>query len=234
MGCSASRSTAAVVVPMPNKSKENIDPKQSLKEKEADSLRGSQSSIRSSSTSSRSDREASAKSTRTTDSGVGELEEQDDNIITEHSSEEEIIKAKANERPTTPDLSINGSPIKRRKSPKERQAATDDNNNNNLPPLGIVERPQSRGGLAFDLMIYPETGNVKRRPQRLMELEKKKRRSKRRTKEEIEYKIKEANKRKQEHDNQVIEKATLSRKERQLREAKALDEFAKRLEEQES
>jgi len=102
MGCSASKSTAAVVVSMPNKSKENVDPKQSLKEKEADSLRGSQSSIRSCSTASRSDREASAKSTRTTDSGVGELEEQDDNIITEHSSEEEIIKAKANERPTTP------------------------------------------------------------------------------------------------------------------------------------
>ncbi|KAK3737527.1 hypothetical protein QZH41_010644, partial [Actinostola sp. cb2023] len=235
MGCTASKSTNVVVVPMPGKPKENVDPKQPLKQKDADSLRGSQSSIGSCSTASRSDRENSAKSTRTADSGVGELEE---HIITERSSEDEITKAKANERPSTPDLSIDGSPLKRRKSSKQRQMALNDINNNNpssLQPLGIIERPQSRGGaMAFNVMLYPETGNVKRKPMKLMALEKKKRRAKRRTKEEIEDKIKQALERKKEHDHHVIEKATLSRKERQLREAKALDEFAQRLEQQES
>ena len=54
---------------------------------------------------------------------------------------------------------------------------------------GVTERPQSRGGMRFDVMLCPETGNVKRRPQHLKKLEKRKKRT-RRTKEEIEEKLK--------------------------------------------
>ena len=67
---------------------------------------------------------------------------------------------------------------------------------NALSPLGgVTERPQSRGGMAFDVMLCPETGNVKRRPQHLKKLEKRKRKSTRRTKEEIEEKLKNAEER---------------------------------------
>lgn len=100
MGCSASKATEVVVAPMP--SRPHVQQKQLSNEKDADSLRGSQASINSNST--RSDRESSARSTRTTDttdSGVCELEE-NRKIITENSTEEEIKKSKANERPQTP------------------------------------------------------------------------------------------------------------------------------------
>lgn len=46
--------------------------------------------------------------------------------------------------------------------------------------------------MAFDVMLCPETGNVKRRPQHLRKLEKRKKKSTRRTKEEIEEKLKNA------------------------------------------
>lgn len=100
MGCTASRATEVVVAPLPPKPK-TLNTKQN--EKDADSLRGSQASLQSNSN--RSDRESSARSTRTTDttdSGVGELE--DDRIVTENSSQDEIVKSKAKERPHTPGM----------------------------------------------------------------------------------------------------------------------------------
>lgn len=66
-----------------------------------------------------------------------------------------------------------------------------ESSSNSLPPLGIIERPKSRA-VAFDVVLYPDTGNVKNRPAKLQSLEKRKKRSKRRTKQEIEQKIKEA------------------------------------------
>ena len=67
---------------------------------------------------------------------------------------------------------------------------------NALSPLGgVTERPQSRGGMAFDIMLVPETGNVKRRPQHLRSLERRKKKGARRTKEEIEEKLKHAEER---------------------------------------
>lgn len=48
--------------------------------------------------------------------------------------------------------------------------------------------------MAFDVMLCPETGNVKRRPQHLKKLERRKK-SSRRTKEEIEEKLKNADER---------------------------------------
>lgn len=49
--------------------------------------------------------------------------------------------------------------------------------------------------MAFDVMLCPETGNVKRRPQHLKKLERRKKTSSRLTKEEIEEKLKHADKR---------------------------------------
>lgn len=120
MGCSASKASE-VIVPMPEKTKDNLEspkkqetgkdnlitaPRKSsgrntkrkvIQVKESnDSLRGSQSSLNSQSEDSRSERENSAKSTRTTDSGMGELE--DEEIITENSNPGNYV----NERPPTP------------------------------------------------------------------------------------------------------------------------------------
>ena len=43
--------------------------------------------------------------------------------------------------------------------------------------------------MAFDVMLCPETGNVKKRPPHLRKLEKKRKKGTRRTKEEIEEKL---------------------------------------------
>ena len=97
------------------------------------------------------------------------------------------------------ELCIEGSKVPRRKSLKEKRVSFSEkqeevrNRINALAPLGgVTERPQSRGGMAFDVMLCPETGNVKRRPQHLRKLEKRKKKSTRITKEEIEEKQRKA------------------------------------------
>lgn len=122
MGCSASK-TSKVVVPMPTEVKENlksssgdkpqevkIETEQTttaktiqVKQSNGDSLHGSRSSLNSNSDSGRSDRESSAKSTRTMDSGLGELED-DQNIVTERSTLDKQKVALLEQRPPTPGL----------------------------------------------------------------------------------------------------------------------------------
>ena len=123
MGCSASKANT-VVVPsqmLDTKDTNNNQPQESqvsqnpvvrqnsgckkIKVKEftaEDSLRGSLTSLSSSSDASyKSDRENSANSTRTTDSGLGELDDPD--IITEDNVDSEKLKnLKIDERPKTP------------------------------------------------------------------------------------------------------------------------------------
>lgn len=72
-----------------------------VKQSNVDSLNGSQSSLNSNSDSERSNRESSAKSTRTMDSGLGELED-DENIVTEKSTLDKQKKALIDDRPPTP------------------------------------------------------------------------------------------------------------------------------------
>ena len=122
MGCSASKASK-VVVPMPTDVKENLksSPEEKtqehkitaqetmndkiiqVKQSQGDSLHGSQSSITSNSDSARSDRESSAKSTRTMDSGLGEFED-DENIVSERSSLDKQKIALLDQRPPTPGL----------------------------------------------------------------------------------------------------------------------------------
>ena len=119
MGCSASKATNVVVSqPMlekkdmnnnqkvPMESREPVQRQNSgckiikVKENE-DSLQGSLSSL-SSKSDTKSERESSAKSTRTTDSGLGDLDDHPD-IVTEHTVDSEKLKGLTiNERPTTP------------------------------------------------------------------------------------------------------------------------------------
>jgi len=261
MGCSASKATAVVTAsPLPAKQDENNNERLSktkspverqtsgskiikIKESE-DSLRGSLNSLTSASDSSnKSDRESSAKSTRTTDSGLGELED-DPNIITENTTDSDKLKeVKIDERPSTPDLSIEGTKVPRRKTLKEKRVSFGDreeyeqvkNRINSLAPLGgIIERPESRGGMAFDIVLCPETGNRKRRPHHLKSLEKRKKKSKKLTKEQLEEKMRHAEEKRREHNQHIKEKAQqmISARDRQVK--TALDEFARRQMEQET
>lgn len=251
MGCSASK-TSKVVVPMPTELKENLksSPEEDrqentatterktsttiqVKQSNVDSLNGSQSSLNSNSDSERSNRESSAKSTRTMDSGLGELED-DENIVTEKSTLDKQKKALIDDRPPTPELCIEGTQVTRRKSLKEKRVSFSEkqeevrNRINALSPLGgVTERPQSRGGMAFDIMLVPETGNVKRRPQHLRSLERRKKKGARRTKEEIEEKLKHAEERRRENKQHMKEKAqAMISRERQVKQA--LDDFEQR------
>ena len=125
MGCSASK-VSQVDVPMPTEREVNENLRSSqednktreliieaertttgkpiqVKQRSGDSLHGSQCSLNSNSDSGRSDRESSAKSTRTTDSGLGELED-DPNIISERSGLEKQNIVLMEDRPPTPGL----------------------------------------------------------------------------------------------------------------------------------
>lgn len=203
-----------------------------VKQSQGDSLHGSQSSLTSNSDSARSDRESSAKSTRTMDSGLGEIED-DENIVSERSSPDKQKIALLDQRPPTPELFIEGSQVPRRKSLKEKRVSFSEkqeevrNRINSLAPVGgVTERPQSRGGMAFDVMLCPETGNVKRRPQHLKKLERRKKKSSRLTKEEIEEKLKHADKRRKEKEQLTKEKAQAMMTRERVKQA--LDDFAQR------
>jgi hypothetical protein len=66
-----------------------------------------------------------------------------------------------------------------------------------LPPLGnngLIERPKTRGGMAFDITFCPETGNM--RKAQLPKLERRKKKKKL-TKEELEEKMRKATERRQ-------------------------------------
>ena len=110
------------------------------------------------------------------------------------------------------ELVIEGNKVNSRGSAKQHKKKSIDSNNvsvSNLPPLEnkitLTNRPQSRlGNLAFDVVLCPETANVKRRPDKLAQLEmksmerrkkKKKRSTKPLTLEEWEAKQKQAEER---------------------------------------
>ncbi|XP_057313893.1 uncharacterized protein LOC130655187 [Hydractinia symbiolongicarpus] len=73
--------------------------------------------------------------------------------------------------------------------------------------INIISRPVTRfGNLAFDLVLdTPETGNLKKRPAKLAQLENKKKRKSKKTKEEIEKKMREVEERRkiQEAEKQI-------------------------------
>ena len=118
------------------------------------------------------------------------------------------------------DLCVQGSQLPRRKPLKEKRVSFGDrkefeevkNRINSLAPLGgITERPESRGGLAFDIIICPETGNRKKRPSHLKKLEKRKKKSKKLTKEQLEEKLKNAyEKRKVKTNDKIIKRNSLT------------------------
>jgi len=234
MGCAATKSSN-IVEPSPSKKpnsplqdENNNEVKQRAvkspkKAKDQDSLRGSKASLRSTSTASRSDRESSAQSTRTADSGFGGGD--NERFISENSTVDEKSRANVDERPVTPELCIEGSQVPRRQSGKDRKKLS---SLDALPPItgqSLVQRPQSRAGnLAFDITL--DTVNIKKRPGALPKLEKRKSK-KIMTKEELEEKMKRAEERRKNHEQKLVAKSQ-SLREHQLRSAL---EFARTQEE---
>ena len=100
------------------------------------------------------------------------------------------------------DLVLEGVACPRKQSGKERrrlelQKKDSESSVPKLPPLpnnSLPQRPQTRGGVAFDITFCPETGNMKK-PQ-LPKLERRKKKKKL-TKEELEEKMRKAEQRRQ-------------------------------------
>ena len=155
-------------------------------------------------------REISASSTRTADSGISELP--DENIITEHSNPNKLIEVGGSGRPKTPDLVLEGIACPRKQSGKEKrrlelQKKNSESSVPKLPPLennSLIERPKTRGGMAFDITFCPETGNMKKAQLPKLERRKKK---KKLTKEELEEKMRKATERRQQHTRKIQEKS---------------------------
>ena len=100
------------------------------------------------------------------------------------------------------DLVLEGVACPRKQSGKERRRLELQKKNSQssvpkLPPLennGLIERPKTRGGMAFDITFCPETGNM--RKAQLPKLERRKKKKKL-TKEELEEKMRKATERRQ-------------------------------------
>ncbi len=100
------------------------------------------------------------------------------------------------------DFILEGVACPRKQSGKERrrlelQKKNSESSVPKLPPLpnsSLLERPKTRGGMAFDITFCPETGNLKKAQLPKLERRKKK---KKLTKEELEEKMRKATERRQ-------------------------------------
>lgn len=89
----------------------------------------------------------------------------------------------------------------------------------------IIQRPASRGGMAFDIQFTPEAGNTKPTPSKLMRLERRTK-SAETLRQDIEERMRAAEQRKKDHEKKLLEKLERQR----LKESSvktALDAFAK-------
>ncbi|XP_028406362.1 uncharacterized protein LOC114528844 [Dendronephthya gigantea] len=218
MGCGSSK---AVIVPSATNIEEAVKSPNEDERKKKTSLssRGSRVSVKSDGNNDTNSnvndtsgkiREISASSTRTADSGISDLP--DDGMITENSNPNKLIQVESSQRPATPDLTLEGVPCPRKQSGKEKrrlelQKRSSESSVPTFPPItngGLVERPKTRGGLAFDITFCPETGNM--RKAQLPKLERRKKKKKL-TKEELEEKMRKAAERRQEHNKKIQEKS---------------------------
>jgi hypothetical protein len=175
---------------------------------------------------------ASAKSSRTFDSGLGE---EYAHIITEHSDQERKQSVEKEERPPTPDLPIVGRSIAARHNAKLQPVFPAHNSNPQNINLCIVERPASRSGQAFDITFTNEgTPNRKKLPLPIARLQAQKRKHEF-SREELDEKLKKADQRRQESERQMLERLA-QQIDKQCHTQQALQSFAdkenKRLEEQ--
>ena len=96
-------------------------------------------------------------------------------------------------------MSLEGRACPRLQSGKEKRRLEKENSESSipkLPPLGdgsLLQRPKTRG-VAFDIKLCPETGNIKKTPANLPRLQKRKR-GKKLTKEELDEKMRRAEER---------------------------------------
>jgi len=150
-------------------------------------------------------------------------------IITEESDAALQEKALLAERPNTPDLTLNGTQITTRKrSGKQR---TDEDIIDELKSQGLLSKPVAgQSGMAFDVMIAPEFGMLKKPPARLAKLKKRKTKKKTLTKEELEAKLRAAEERRRKREAEKIEKLDTVGKEKQVQESLDATEEAQKKE----
>ncbi|XP_038057638.1 stathmin domain-containing protein 1-like [Patiria miniata] len=169
----------------------------------------------------------SKASAHTFDSG---LEADYGNIITEESDPALVEQTMGGNRPHTPDLTLQGTQIDvRKRSGKAR--GTDQDIISQLKNEGLLSRPVAgQSGLAFDVMIAPEFGILKKPPARLAKLKKKKTKKRALTKEELEAKLKSAEERRKRKEAQKLEKLNTAAKEKQVHQSLDASEEAQKKE----
>ncbi|RDD41326.1 Stathmin-1-A [Trichoplax sp. H2] len=171
------------------------------------------------------------QSAKSNDSGLGDYED-DKQIITEKTELNEKTAKELEIRPSTPELIINGSTFKKHKSAGTKSVLPEIKRYNSListekPNSNQKQSMPNKGGMAFDIILAPETNNKKRRPNQLPILEKRKLKRKETTKQELEAKQKAAMQRRKHHEEQLIAKAT-AYKEREKKVQDALQKFAEK------
>lgn len=165
----------------------------------------------------------SKTSAHTFDSG---LEVDCPGMITESSDPAEVERIESQNRPSTPDLSLVGTKIEsRKKSGGKSKPQTAAAILGELQSQGLLTATPARAqnGMAFEVMIAPEFGVLKRPPPRLAKLKKRKKKQSELTKEEVEEKLKAAEARRKRKEAKMIARLNTSAKERQVQ--AAMDSF---------
>ncbi|XP_022089114.1 uncharacterized protein LOC110978426 [Acanthaster planci] len=168
----------------------------------------------------------SKASAHTCDSG---LEADYGYIITEESDPTLVETVMDRQRPNTPDLTLHGTQISCRK--RSGKARTDQDIIKELKTQGLLSKPVAgHSGMAFDVMIAPDFGMLKKPPARLAKLKKKKTKKRTLTKEELEAKLKKAEERRRLKEAQKIEKLNTTAKEKHVHESLDASEEAQKRE----
>ncbi|XP_065184867.1 uncharacterized protein LOC135815487 [Sycon ciliatum] len=154
-------------------------------------------------------------------------------IITPPADERTVTGTADEDRPATPELCIDGMAI----TPRKPSSASRRHNQLSAEPLetpdrdtSIIQRPPSRGGMAFDIITTtPDTGNVRRAPSRLRELKRTPSQDKNQmSAEKLKDKLQAAEKRRLQYEKENVISKTESKKKRLDQVHNALEEFASR------
>lgn len=122
-------------------------------------------------------------------------------IITEDTEHGEIIAA--TDRPETPDFELSGEGYRKsQKSIREMSAVSQASTTTTQSCPAILERPKSRGGVAFD-MVYDEPTKTTRMPARLKAIEHKNKIKRESTLAELESKLAAAERRRSDYERRV-------------------------------
>lgn len=185
-----------------------------------------------------SDRGGSAGSKKSNDSGLGDLGEYNHGFITEYSDPDKVKEVEENFKERDLDLGITGTALPTRNSAKDKARLEESMILQKLREEGLISKPSTEksGGVSFDIVeMQPGTSASKLPalpPIKLAKLEKRRKKKRALTEEEIQQKLARAEERRKRKEQARLERIKEIDKADQTAALESFQDYQKKKEEQ--